>query len=81
MTPYRDGTTHVVLEPLDFIDRLAVLVPRPRVNLTRYHGLLSSLCFGPCFCGLISRVIKRLLSTVSECSMLGYGLTGMDLFC
>jgi hypothetical protein len=40
-TPYRDGTTHVVFEPLDFIARLAALVPRPRVNLTRYHGVLA----------------------------------------
>ena len=36
-TPYRDGTTHVLLEPVDFIARLAALVPKPRVNLTRYH--------------------------------------------
>ena len=36
-TPYRDGTTHVVFEPLDFIARLAALVPPPRVNLTRFH--------------------------------------------
>lgn len=33
-TPYRDGTTHVVLAPLDFIARLAALVPKPRVHLT-----------------------------------------------
>jgi hypothetical protein len=30
-TPYRDGTTHVIFEPLDFIARLAALVPKPRV--------------------------------------------------
>ena len=30
-TPYRDGTTHIVLEPVDFIARLAALVPPPRV--------------------------------------------------
>jgi hypothetical protein len=29
-TPYRDGTTHVVVEPLDFIARLAAPVPPPR---------------------------------------------------
>ena len=29
---------HVVLDPLDFIARLAALVPRPRFNLTRFHG-------------------------------------------
>ncbi len=34
-TPYRDGTTHVVFEPLDFMARLAALVPKPRVHLTR----------------------------------------------
>ena len=27
--------------PLDFIARPAVLVPRPRVNLTRYHGVFA----------------------------------------
>jgi hypothetical protein len=36
--PFRDGSTHVVLEPLDFIARLAALVPRPRLNLTRFHS-------------------------------------------
>jgi len=40
-TPYRDGTTHVVFEPLDFIARLAALVPRPRAHLTRYHGVFA----------------------------------------
>jgi len=40
-TPYRDGTTHVVFQPLDFIARLAALVPRPRVNLTRFHGVFA----------------------------------------
>jgi hypothetical protein len=40
-TPYRDGTTHVILEPLDFIARLAALVPKPRVNLTRFHGVFA----------------------------------------
>jgi hypothetical protein len=40
-TPYRDGTTHVIFEPLDFIARLAALVPTPRVNLTRFHGVFA----------------------------------------
>jgi hypothetical protein len=40
-TPYRDGTTHVFFQPLDFIARLAALVPKPRVNLTRFHGVLA----------------------------------------
>jgi len=40
-TPYRDGTTHVILEPLDFLARLASLIPLPRVNLTRFHGVFA----------------------------------------
>lgn len=40
-TPYRDGTTDVIFEPLDFIARLAALVPKPRVNLTRFHGVFA----------------------------------------
>ena len=40
-TPWRNGTTHVIFEPLDFIARLVALVPRPRVNLTRYHGIFA----------------------------------------
>jgi hypothetical protein len=40
-TPYRDGTTHVVFEPLDFLSHLAALVPLPRVNLTRFHGVFA----------------------------------------
>jgi hypothetical protein len=41
-TPYSDGTTHVIFEPLDFIAKLAALVPKPRVNLTRFHGVFAS---------------------------------------
>ena len=40
-TPYNDGTTHVIFEPLDFIAKLVALVPKPRVNLTRYHGVFA----------------------------------------
>ena len=41
---FRDGTTHVVLDPIDFIARLAALVPRPRAHLTRYHGVFAPNC-------------------------------------
>jgi len=44
-TPYRDGTTHVIFEPLDFMARLAALVPKPGVHLTRYHGAFVSIMF------------------------------------
>ena len=40
-TPYANGTTHVIFEPLDFISRLAALVPKPRVHLTRFHGVFA----------------------------------------
>jgi len=40
-TPYRDGTTHLVLSPLEFIQRLAALVPRPRLHVIRFHGALA----------------------------------------
>jgi hypothetical protein len=40
-TPWRNGTTHVIFEPLDFISRLVALVPRPRINLTRFHGVFA----------------------------------------
>jgi putative transposase len=41
-TPYRDGTTHLILEPLDFLARLAALVPPPRMHTTRYHGVFAA---------------------------------------
>jgi len=40
-TPYRNGTTHIIFEPLDFITKLAAMVPKPRVNLTRFHGVFT----------------------------------------
>ena len=39
-TPWRDGTTHLVMSPLEFMQRLAALVPRPRPHLIRFHGVL-----------------------------------------
>jgi hypothetical protein len=65
-TPYSDGTTHVIFEPLDFmshipalhtsgdfcranwlsrqfvIAKLAALVPKSRVKLTRFHGVFAT---------------------------------------
>ena len=40
-TPYRDGTTQIVLEPLDLLARVAALVPPPRMHLTRFHGVFA----------------------------------------
>ena len=41
-TSCRDGTTHVLFEPQDFIARLAALAPKPRVHLTRFHGVFAA---------------------------------------
>jgi len=38
---YKDGTTHIVMSPLEFLQRLAALVPRPRLHLIRFHGVLA----------------------------------------
>ena len=39
--PSPSGATHVIFEPLDFISRLVSLIPKPRVNLTRFHGVFA----------------------------------------
>jgi hypothetical protein len=39
--PFRDGTTQCLFEPLDFLARLAALIPRPRSHLVRYHGVFA----------------------------------------
>ena len=40
-TAWRDGTTHLAMSPLEFMQRLAALVPRPRLHLIRFHGVLA----------------------------------------
>jgi len=40
-TPWRDGTSHIALEPLELLEKLAALIPRPYVNLIVYHGVLA----------------------------------------
>jgi hypothetical protein len=40
-TPFRDGTTDVICEPLDFIAQLARLAPKPRVKPTRFLGVFA----------------------------------------
>jgi len=39
--PKADGATHLVLEPLDFLRRLAALVSFPYAHQVRYHGIFS----------------------------------------
>ena len=38
---WRDCTAHLVLSPRESMQRLAALVPRPRLHLTRFHGVLA----------------------------------------
>ncbi len=38
---FRNSTTHILFSPLDFLSKLAALVPRPRHNLVRYHGVFA----------------------------------------
>ena len=40
-TAWRDGTTHLLMSPLEFMQRLAALVPRPRLHLIGFHGVLA----------------------------------------
>ena len=39
--PYQEGSTHVVMSALEFMQRLAALVPRPRLHLIRFHSVLA----------------------------------------
>jgi hypothetical protein len=39
--PWDDGTTALKLTPMELMERLVALVPRPKVHLTRYHGVLG----------------------------------------
>ena len=38
---WSDGTTHLRFDPITLLERLAVLIPRPRINLVIYHGVLA----------------------------------------
>jgi hypothetical protein len=38
---WSDGTTHLHFGPLELLEKLAALIPRPRINLLLYHGVLA----------------------------------------
>jgi hypothetical protein len=40
-TPWNDGSTHMVLDGVEVVSRLAALVPPPRMHLTRYFGVFA----------------------------------------
>ena len=39
--PWRDGTRALCFEPSEFLEKLAVLIPRPRINLLIYSGAFA----------------------------------------
>jgi hypothetical protein len=39
--PRRDGSSHLLLDPLELIEKLSVLIPPPRFHLLRIHGVLA----------------------------------------
>jgi hypothetical protein len=39
--PWSDGTTGITLSPVELLEKLAALVPLPRVHLVRYGGCLA----------------------------------------
>ena len=43
-THWADGTCQLVLSPQELLEKLAALVPPPRLNLVRYHGVLAPAC-------------------------------------
>lgn len=38
---WADGTRQLLFEPLELLEKLAALIPRPRINLVLYHGVLA----------------------------------------
>jgi hypothetical protein len=40
-TRWRDGTTHILMERSELIERLVPLIPAPRAHQVRYHGILA----------------------------------------
>src|SRR5207247_9794338 len=40
-TEWHDGTTHLLFTPVELLEKLAALTPRPRINLVLYHGILA----------------------------------------
>jgi hypothetical protein len=38
---YDDGTDRILFSPLEFLEKLAALVPPPKHHLIRYHGILA----------------------------------------
>jgi hypothetical protein len=37
----RDGTSPLLFEPIEVMEKLVAIIPRPAVNLVLYHGVLA----------------------------------------
>ncbi len=38
---WSDGTTHLLFEPIEFLEKLSAIIPRPHINLIIYSGVLA----------------------------------------
>jgi hypothetical protein len=56
---WADGTSAIVLDPLDFIARLCALVPPPYFHMVRYNGLVAPNC------GLRNQVVPAVKPTTA----------------
>ena len=72
-TRWRDGTTHVVMERHELLERLAPLIPPPRAHQVRYHGVLA-----PCASGrdrVVPSMTGRTVGFVEESGRPNHSLT------
>ena len=40
-TAWWDGASHLVFDPIEFMEELAAITPQPAVNMVDYHGVLA----------------------------------------
>jgi hypothetical protein len=60
--PFADGSTYILFEPMELVEKLAALVPPRWANLARYHG-----CFAP-----RSKVRREIVPDTSDKSRIAY---------
>jgi hypothetical protein len=70
--PTAGGATELVLHPVEFLRRLARLIPAPRANLVRYHGAFSSNS------ALRDRIIPRVPRSGRTCGHVGSAAPGAE---
>jgi hypothetical protein len=59
-TPWADGTSSLVMAPVEFLSRLTSLIPPPRKNMIRYHGIFGANS------GLRAQIVPKLNLETSE---------------